>query len=89
MPQNSQFDEQERLWVWNYDGQQFFMDHGELIRFKVLDIEFVVPDGTDELTVAGAPGSQDVSPVVKHTKMIMKIYGSISETGLGLLAWWQ
>lgn len=35
LPEGSEFDPDEGVWVWKYDGNNFYIDKDELIRFKV------------------------------------------------------
>ena len=40
LPQDSTFDPEEKVWVWNNDGQQYYFDPGMTVRFKVLNSSF-------------------------------------------------
>lgn len=89
MQHPTRFDESEQLWAWEYeveDGKHdLFMDIGEEIRFRVVDEAFVdtTPVGPDS-----ANKDMDiVEPEVK--KSPWTIIGSVSESGLGLLSWWN
>jgi len=90
LPQKSKFDEDEQLWIWEYqteDGSShdLFMDINEPIRFRVIDEEFV------DLTPTGPTSSGSIEPSEpsEQKKAPYSILGSISEDGLGLLSWWQ
>lgn len=96
----STFNTEERLWVWNYDGNELFMDLDEKIRFRVLAGSFaeVAPvqkeallasvanklSGTSALTEADQKLALESVPTVPPFKII----GSVAEDGLGLLTWW-
>ncbi|XP_067672408.1 DNA-directed RNA polymerase III subunit RPC8-like [Haliotis asinina] len=90
----SRFDEQEQLWAWEYqldDGNKhdLFMDIGEQIRFRVVDEIFV--DTTPAGPEGGAePSASDITIVDPEAKKSpYSLTGSISESGLGLLSWWN
>ncbi|XP_046560323.1 LOW QUALITY PROTEIN: DNA-directed RNA polymerase III subunit RPC8-like [Haliotis rubra] len=94
----SRFDEQEQLWAWEYqldDGNKhdLFMDIGEQIRFRVVDELFVDttpagPDGGAEYCTE--PSASDITIVDPEAKKSpYSLTGSISESGLGLLSWWN
>jgi DNA-directed RNA polymerase III subunit RPC8 len=38
---NSEFNRDEGVWVWNYEGQELFMDPGSWIRFRVEQNQFI------------------------------------------------
>ncbi|XP_013775655.1 DNA-directed RNA polymerase III subunit RPC8-like [Limulus polyphemus] len=83
----SRFDETEQVWIWEYqtdDGKHdMFMDPGEAIRFRVVDETFVD-------TSPSGPEMGDLSENEEKEKRIpYSLTGSISEPGLGLLAWWS
>ncbi|XP_076305647.1 RNA polymerase III subunit H isoform X2 [Tachypleus tridentatus] len=83
----SRFDETEQVWIWEYgtdDGKHdMFMDPGEAIRFRVVDETFVD-------TSPSGPEMGDLSENEEKGKRIpYSLTGSISEPGLGLLAWWS
>ena len=96
----STFNTEERLWVWNYDGNELFMDLDEKIRFRVLAESFaeVAPvlkeallasvanklSGTSALTEA----DQKMALESVSTVPPYKIIASVAEDGLGLLSWW-
>ncbi|XP_031569933.1 DNA-directed RNA polymerase III subunit RPC8-like [Actinia tenebrosa] len=87
--QPSKFEEDEQLWVWQYqtdDGtHDMFMDINEEIRFRVVDETFV------DLTPTG-PEVHNKDQLSVEEQEIKKspysITASISEPGLGLLSWW-
>lgn len=83
----SRFDQTEQVWIWEYetpDGEKhdFFMDIGEIIRFRVVQETFTEsspnnPHGPQETTEK----SESVSPYT--------LEAAIDEPGLGLLTWWD
>ena len=75
------FDTQENCWVWEYqdgpDTHNLYMDEREEIRFRVVKVEFK--------DVA----KRKVESSEADEQLPMKIIGTISEPGLGLLSWWK
>merc|ERR1711894_810688 len=90
LQQPSKFEEDEQLWVWQYETEDgthdMFMDIGEEIRFRVMDETFV------DLTPTG-PEVHNKDQLNVDEQEIKKspytITASISEPGLGLLSWWS
>ncbi|XP_041473566.1 LOW QUALITY PROTEIN: DNA-directed RNA polymerase III subunit RPC8-like [Lytechinus variegatus] len=88
LQQPCKFDETEQLWVWQYESEEgthdMFMDINEEIRFRVVDEVFTdtTPVGPEDGLEAGADESD-------AKKSPYSLVGSISEPGLGLLAWWS
>lgn len=82
----SRFDETESVWVWEYpleDGNShdMFMDPGENVRFRIVSETFV---DTGPSKPSADEGEKDE---VKSAAFSLK--GSINESGLGLLSWWN
>ncbi|KND04946.1 DNA-directed RNA polymerase [Spizellomyces punctatus DAOM BR117] len=73
----SEYDEEEKVWVWKYEENDLYMDKDEPIRFRMEIEEFVdvgpVRDGVDE--------EKKVAPY--------SLVVSVAEPGLGLLSWWE
>jgi DNA-directed RNA polymerase III subunit RPC8 len=40
LQQPSTFDEDEKLWVWNYNGTPMYMDLDEDVRFRVVQVKY-------------------------------------------------
>lgn len=87
LQQPCRFDEEENLWVWEYetaDGKHdMFMDIGEEIRFRVLRNTFQETKPADI-----APSEEKKSEESTSTPPYI-VTASISEPGLGLLSWWS
>ena len=95
------FNAQERLWVWNYDGNELFMDLDEPVRFRVLSLSFseTAPVQKEALLAAVANKMQGIGEVGKQEQELagevvqgvppFKICGTVAEDGLGLLSWWS
>lgn len=75
----ARFDSEENCWVWEYaDGietHNLYMDEKEEIRFRVVKVEF------NDVAKRKVSDGEDLLP--------MKIIGTVSEPGLGLLSWWK
>ena len=96
----STFNTEERLWVWNYDGNELFMDLDEKIRFRVLAESFaeVAPVQKEALLAAVANKLSGTSALTEADQKLAldsvstvppyKIIASVAEDGLGLLSWW-
>ncbi|KAK3740692.1 hypothetical protein QZH41_019070 [Actinostola sp. cb2023] len=94
LQQPSKFEEEEQLWVWQYqteDGtHDMFMDINEEIRFRVVDESFVDLTPTGPEVHNKEQLGVDEQEIKKSPYSITVSYnnGSISEPGLGLLSWW-
>ncbi|ESO00825.1 hypothetical protein HELRODRAFT_112966 [Helobdella robusta] len=87
LPIPNRFIEASQLWAWEYemeDGKKhdLIIEHGEEIRFKVIDEMFVdkTPSTLANPTTIQQPTDANVAPY--------SIVASISDPGLGLLSWW-
>lgn len=87
--------------MWNYDGNELFMDLDEKIRFRVLAESFaeVAPVQKEALLasvankLSGTAGSlteADQKLALESVPKVppYKIIGTVAEDGLGLLSWW-
>lgn len=101
LPEPSRFLEKDQIWVWDYqttdesDGSvssaELFMEPGSDVRFKVVAERFVETrpvDGTAPPEVA-LPGLQDAALTAAQKQAAYQIIGSMSESGLGCLQWWN
>ncbi|OAE28249.1 hypothetical protein AXG93_4492s1400 [Marchantia polymorpha subsp. ruderalis] len=74
LQQPSVFDEEEKLWIWNFNGNDMFMDLDEEVRFRVVQVKYpTIPIEQDK-------GAKPFAP--------MEITGDINADGLGLVSWW-
>ncbi|KAK3397488.1 RNA polymerase III subunit Rpc25-domain-containing protein [Sordaria brevicollis] len=80
LPDNSEFDTTEKVWVWKEDGQELYFDNNEMVRFRVIGEEWhdQTPTGPVEVDQAA---NQLLPPY--------KITGSMKEGGLGCCLWWE
>ncbi|XP_028409117.1 DNA-directed RNA polymerase III subunit RPC8-like [Dendronephthya gigantea] len=86
LQQPSKFDEEEQLWVWEYETDEgthdLFMDINEEIRFRVIDENFT------DLTPTGPEKASQDQPGNQEEKSPYCITATITEPGLGLFSWW-
>lgn len=78
--EGSTFDVKENVWIWNNDGNEFYMDKNEVIRFRVEEEAF-----EDQLPVP--PHLQD-DRLEEERKPPYRIVASAQQAGMGLVAWW-
>lgn len=89
LQQPSKFDEEEQLWVWEYETEEgthdLFMDINEEIRFRVIDETFtdMTPAGPENISK-----DKQANQEAESKKLPYVITGTITEPGLGLLSWW-
>ncbi len=95
------FNPSERLWVWNYDGNELFMDLEEPIRFRVLVQSFTetAPVQKEALLAAVSNKMNGIGEIGKQEEELageavqgqppFKIIATVAEDGLGLLSWWN
>lgn len=101
LPEGSAWDDQEQLWIWHYEGESFYMDINEWLRFKVMSVDIVPATSGDTpaeevsaaspiaaAVVAGAGQSIPAASAFSSEYRVMKIWGAINQTGLGLVNWW-
>lgn len=77
MKPNTRFDRDENVWVWNFGGDDLFMDAGNWIRVRVEQSQFV--------DVGPIKSENDG----KAQQVPFTVYASCSDHGLGLIDWWQ
>lgn len=99
----SNYDEQEKVWTWNYNDIIFYYDIGEKCKAKVIDVKFktineineieknnhnieenIVKENEDNLI---EEGQKDIINITRD--MIMEIYCTMNEEGLGPNKWWN
>ena len=87
MMEGAEFDAAEGVWLWNYDGNQLYMERDKRIRVKIENEVFIdvgpvklKPMNQTALTIQENKDSQPQSPFT--------IMASIQDSGLGLLEWW-
>ena len=85
------FDAAEQLWLWKYEGHELYVDLNTQIRIKVTKIEFAKGEKAKISTGTEQPATNPniVNTSIALCKPAMKVTGSITDDGLGLLAWWD
>lgn len=86
LPTPNVFDAKDNLWVWQYEGQNFFYEPGSDIRFKVADIVFKHEEAGEEELILD-PNEREKT---------MRIVGQVDDAdglgnpfGLGVVDWWN
>ena len=98
LQQPAVWDEQERLWLWRYEGHDLYLDLEQEVRVKVQHVSYARRDSpaveaeeAEEREKAAAEGVQleRKKDNIASYHPAMKVIASIKEDGLGLLAWWD
>jgi DNA-directed RNA polymerase III subunit RPC8 len=93
------FDLKENVWIWNNDGNQFYMDKNELIRFRIEDEMFedqlpVTPHvQIDCMEIERKPPYRVIVRTYPRRLIILRSLtsrqASAQQAGMGLVAWWE
>lgn len=101
--EGSSFDVKENVWIWNNDGNEFYMDKNELIRFRIEEEAFedqlpIPPHLQDDrMEVERKPPYRIIvgpsPPSYIYTFLFLQlvnplIQASVQQAGMGLVAWW-
>ncbi|KAI1166574.1 RNA polymerase III subunit Rpc25-domain-containing protein [Nemania serpens] len=80
LPENTEYDYNEKAWVWVVDEERMHYDMNEMVRFSVLDETWndQVPDSGEQEAVERAKA---ISPYT--------IKGTMMKEGLGVCLWWD
>ena len=89
------FNKKERLWLWTYEGKNFYYEKNLKCKLKVLEVSF--RSGKDihqiiEEKLAEEENDKITEEIlIKSLKRedIMEIYCSMSQEGLGPIKWWE
>lgn len=76
----STFDVKENVWIWNNEGNEFYMDKNEVIRFRVEEEAF-----EDQLPI---PPHLQEDRMEMERKPPYAIIASVQQAGMGLTSWW-
>jgi DNA-directed RNA polymerase III subunit RPC8 len=76
----------EGLWVWEWDGNQLYMDHDEVIRVRVEHEEWNVSNHNDKLSSSSATPDASTPPPASAPYQLLC---SMTVPGLGLTSWWD
>eukprot|EP00002_Diphylleia_rotans_P003167 TRINITY_DN12135_c0_g1_i1.p1 TRINITY_DN12135_c0_g1~~TRINITY_DN12135_c0_g1_i1.p1 ORF type:complete len:204 (+),score=40.48 TRINITY_DN12135_c0_g1_i1:95-706(+) len=83
----STYDEEEKLWVWNFQGHKLFMDVDEPVRLRVDQVKFLKPPASTRPSIK--PDAPKDTRIEQKQGVPMEIIASIRDDGLGLTAWWN
>ncbi|OKL56963.1 hypothetical protein UA08_07805 [Talaromyces atroroseus] len=76
----SRYDIAENIWVWENDGQPFFYDVNEIVRFRVEAEEWHDQRPTKPEQADGQTQSDYKAPYTIQASMV--------DSGMGLISWW-
>ena len=62
MPAECTFDAKEGLWVWNYAGQEFYLDHDDPMRFRVEEVCYLPFNARSSGAARAAASQQSKKP---------------------------
>lgn len=82
LPEGSIFGE-DNVWMWSYEGQEFFFDKGEQVKVRVTDVQ---------QNNGGKPYNKQTHPeyldwMLEQSPML--VIGAMDESGLGCIRWWR
>jgi len=93
------FDLKENVWIWDNDGNEFYMDKNELIRFRVEEEAFedqlpIPPHLQDDrMEIERKPPYRIVVGTQFWHLVVLRILicsqASAQQAGMGLVAWWE
>ncbi|KAI1633385.1 RNA polymerase III subunit Rpc25-domain-containing protein [Biscogniauxia mediterranea] len=80
LPENTEYDHNEKAWVWVVDEERMHYDKNEMVRFQVIDETWrdQLPDSAEEEALDKA---KKLSPY--------SISGTMMKEGLGICLWWD
>lgn len=86
MQDPSEWDEDEKAWIWDYNGERIKLEVGEKVRFRVVGSRFPdSPKTAEELASltadSGAKANGSFAP--------MLVVGDLNADGLGMCSWWE
>lgn len=86
MQDPSEYDEREKSWVWNYNGERLGLIVGDKVRVKVASVRFPTHPKTAEelenlIPESGAKSDGAFAPMV--------VIADMNLDGLGLCSWWD
>jgi DNA-directed RNA polymerase III subunit RPC8 len=86
----SEYDDDSKVWMWDYDGELMEMKVGERFRFKVVAVRFPESPKTAEelasLTRESGAAPRDGGDAAFAPMLVI---ADINEDGLGLCSWWE
>ncbi|KAK3335645.1 RNA polymerase III subunit Rpc25-domain-containing protein [Cercophora scortea] len=81
LPEGTEFEPSEGLWVWKDEDQVMYYDNNEMVRFSVIGEEWHDQTPTGPVDMTDEPAGQRKSPY--------QITGSMKGPGLGCYLWWE
>lgn len=88
---NFSFDETEKLWVWNFEGNLIYLDLDEIVRVKVCNDKFTqicpTPPNNNIQNKENMEEEKEDGEINKTYPYM--IIGSFAEQGLGCVRWWN
>ncbi|KAK3936481.1 RNA polymerase III subunit Rpc25-domain-containing protein [Diplogelasinospora grovesii] len=82
LPDNTEFEPAEGLWVWKEDDQVMYYDNNEMVRVQVIAEEW------HDQTPNGPPKDASEEPI-SRVRPPYQITGSMKGPGLGCYLWWE
>jgi len=79
LPDNTYFDHQQQLWIWDNEGDLFHYDNHEAVRFRI----------ESEVWVDQSPLGPSEREDGETKKSPYAIQASMAEAGLGPALWWD
>ncbi|KAK3897863.1 RNA polymerase III subunit Rpc25-domain-containing protein [Staphylotrichum tortipilum] len=91
LPEGSEFEPSDSLWVWKDEDQVMYFDNNEMVRFKVLSEEWhdQTPSKPVEAAEGAGGGATDEGVPAPISRPPYQIVGSMSGPGLGCCLWWE
>lgn len=95
------YDNEEKVWFWSYENNNYYYDIGEKCRMKVIDVNFISNnhlmkllneynediEGSDKKVKELPPKENEEETITKDK--IMEITCTFGEEGLGPIKWWK
>jgi DNA-directed RNA polymerase III subunit RPC8 len=90
LPEGSEFEPSDNLWIWKEDDQAMYFDDNEMVRFRVISEEWHDQAPSKPVEAVEVPEGAEEAPAQPiNTKPPYTITGSMSGPGLGCCLWWE
>ncbi|KAH6854513.1 RNA polymerase III subunit Rpc25-domain-containing protein [Chaetomium sp. MPI-CAGE-AT-0009] len=90
LPEGSEFEPSDNLWIWKEDDQAMYFDNNEMVRFRVISEEWHDQAPSKPVEAVEVPEGAEEAPAQPiNTKPPYTITGSMSGPGLGCCLWWE
>lgn len=80
----AEFDENEKAWVWKYEGNDLYIYEGDFVWFKVTELKFPSEEENKAYQMKAVNAGEEKPP----KRSPMTVHGSIAGEGLGVISWW-